>query len=107
MNELEIKEPVALNSSVAACVSWDPSWEALQEGSPIELKPDVLDFMLLRARPAENSTILLRYRGTLEENTMAGVGVAADPDSSGLRVAERFILHRAILSRAAASWLSA
>ena len=73
VNELEIKGSVERDSFVAVRVSWDPGWEALQDGTPIELTPDVLGFMLLKARPAENSTILLRYRGTTEQKTMAGV----------------------------------
>ena len=73
VNELEIKGPVEKDYFAAVRVSWDPGWEALQDGTPIELSRDALGFMLLRARPAENSTILLQYRGTTEQRTMAGV----------------------------------
>jgi len=73
VNDLEIKGQIEKNSSVAVRVSWDPGWQAIQDGKPIGLTPDVLGFMLLKAQPAENSTILLQYRGTQEQHVMAGV----------------------------------
>ncbi len=72
-NELEIKGSVEKDTQVAVRVSWAPGWEALQDGTPVEISPDALGFMLLKARPAENSSILLRYKGSNEQRAMAGV----------------------------------
>jgi hypothetical protein len=76
-NQLEIKGQIEKNSSVAVRVSWDPGWDATQDGKPIGLSADALGFMLLKAREAENSTILLTYKGTQEQRVMAGVSALA------------------------------
>ncbi len=73
VDNMEIKGTIERDSQVAVRVSWDPGWQAFQDGSPIELSADALGFMLLKAKPAENSTILLHYQGTQEQRRMAGV----------------------------------
>jgi hypothetical protein len=73
VNQLEIKGSVEKDMLVAVRVSWAPGWEAVQDGTPVQLSPDVLGFMMVKARPAENSTIELRFNGSTEQKTMAGV----------------------------------
>ncbi len=47
-------------------VSHDPGWTASQDGVAAAVERDITGFLLIRARPAEQTRIVLRFRATAE-----------------------------------------
>jgi hypothetical protein len=72
-NELRIDGPVPEGMSVVVLVNHDPGWRAEQDGRPVPIEATKLGVMLVRARSSAQSSITLRYQGTLEPRVMAAV----------------------------------
>jgi hypothetical protein len=56
---------------VALAVTHEAGWQATQDGSLIELRPNGIGFLTAKARPAARSLIRFEYRGTPEQRAMA------------------------------------
>ena len=72
-NELRIDGPVPEGMSVVVLVNHDPGWRAEQDGRPVPIEATALGVILVRARTSAQSSITLRYEGTLEPRVMAAV----------------------------------
>jgi hypothetical protein len=65
-SEMEIEGRIPEGMLVWVQVSHDPGWAASQDGAPVAVDRDVTGFLLIGAKPAERSRILLRFRATAE-----------------------------------------
>jgi hypothetical protein len=74
---IEIEGPAPAGRMIEVAESWDPGWEALQDGRAVQIDQDHLGYMVLKTSPAAATKIELRYRGTLEPRIMAGVSALA------------------------------
>ena len=72
-NELRIDGPVPEGMSVVVLVNHDAGWRAEQDGRPVAIEATKLGVILVRARTSAQSSITLRYEGTLEPRVMAAV----------------------------------
>jgi uncharacterized membrane protein YfhO len=71
VNSLNIRGPVPPDMLVAVQVNYDPGWEATQGGEPIQIERDRLGYMVVKAKPAEQAAIQLRFNSTLEQRAFA------------------------------------
>jgi hypothetical protein len=74
---LLIEGPIPADRMIEVAESWDPGWEAQQDGRAIHIDPDQLGFMVLKTTPAAHAKVELRYRGTGEQRVMAGISILA------------------------------
>jgi hypothetical protein len=72
-NRMVIRGAAPEGMLITVRVAYDEGWRALQDGQAITIEKDAMEFLLLRPRPSENSTIELRYGATLESKLAAGV----------------------------------
>jgi hypothetical protein len=61
-SRLEISGPVPPGMLVSVQVNDDPGWVATQDGAPVARSTDKLGFVLLEARPAAHTALVLDYR---------------------------------------------
>jgi hypothetical protein len=74
---LDITGEVPPGMLVAVKVNHDPGWVATQSGEPVEVERDQLGYMILRAGPAPDAPIQLRFNSTLEQRACVLVSVVA------------------------------
>ena len=67
----EITGPVPAGHQVVAAVTYDDGWRATQDGEPVELTANKMNFIVATARPSAKSVFRFEYRGTPEQRGMA------------------------------------
>jgi hypothetical protein len=76
-SRFEIRGPVPEGMLVSAMLSYDGGWRATQDGAPLAVEPDAMDYILLKPRPAQQTRIVLEYHPTREHLLMTAVSAAA------------------------------
>ncbi len=93
-SEMVIKGPAPPGMRMHVQVSYDPGWQAWQDGRAIPVEQDQLGQLSLLARPAEEATVLLRFLPTREQELMAALSALAWLASlAGLVAARRVGVH--------------
>ena len=69
---LEVRGPMPAGHDVVLAVTEESGWRATQDGKPIRLERNALNFIVAKTIPSTNSTIRFEYRGTPEQR---GFGV--------------------------------
>jgi hypothetical protein len=67
----EISGPVPAGHDVVAAVTSDSGWRATQDGKPVDVTSNKMNFIVAKARPAAASVLRFEYRGTPEQRGMA------------------------------------
>lgn len=67
---LEVAGPVLAGHDVVLAVTHEAGWQARQDGVPVELTSNELNFLVAKARPSESSVLRFEYRGTPEQRAM-------------------------------------
>jgi hypothetical protein len=70
-SDLWLEGPLPRSQPVSVKVNYDPGWRSEQDGRPIPVERDGLGFARLRANGSPMGRIHLKYRGTLEQYSMA------------------------------------
>jgi hypothetical protein len=76
-SRLRIRGPVPPGMLVSAMVSYDGGWRATQDGQPLAVGHDAMDYILLRPRPAAATHITLEYHPTREHIAMTALSALA------------------------------
>lgn len=74
-HRIRIQGRIAPETIVSTRVAFHPGWDATQNGQPLEVERDAMDFIMLRARPAEHSVIELAYSPAKQQ--IVGTAVSA------------------------------
>lgn len=67
----EVTGPIPDGYEVVAAITHDDGWKASQDGVPVELASNKLNFLVARARSSAKSVLKFEYRGTPEQRGMA------------------------------------
>jgi hypothetical protein len=84
-----ITGPIPDGMNIAFSMNWDPGWQALQDGVPIEIKSSKVGLIQLLPKPAPSSTIELTYRGTTQQKLFGALSLLAWVVSIGLCIRSR------------------
>lgn len=76
-NALDIRGTVPQAMLVAVQANYDPGWEATQGGEPLQIERDKLGYMVVKAKPAAQTHIQLRFNSTLEQRAFALLSLTA------------------------------
>jgi hypothetical protein len=67
---VEVTGPVAPGHDVVVAVTHEDGWQVAQDGTPVELTANTMNFLVAKARPSAASVLRFEYRGTPEQRGM-------------------------------------
>lgn len=76
-SRIEIRGAIPDGMLITVRVAYDEGWQAWQDGRPLAVAEDTLEFLLLKPVPSRDSRILLAYAPTAEAKGFAALSAAA------------------------------
>lgn len=74
---IEVRGPVPQGFDVTLLVTHDDGWVATQDGNPVAIDKNKLNYMVVKTRPATASVVRLDYRGVPEQRLFFLISLAA------------------------------
>lgn len=72
---MDVRGPIPAGYDVTVAVTYESGWQAWQDGKPVQLVPNKLNFIVAKVHSSAGSTVRFEYRETPEARGMAVISV--------------------------------